>query len=47
MESQAHFQAELELIDHWLAGYQSKRTCPELEGPVFDSCFSQAFAGLP
>ena len=24
MESQTHFQAELESIDHWLAGYQSK-----------------------
>lgn len=31
MESQAHFRAELESIDHWLAGYQSKRTCPELK----------------
>lgn len=24
MESQTHFQAELESIDHWLAGYQSE-----------------------
>lgn len=30
MESQTHFQTELELINHWLAGYQSERTCTEL-----------------